>query len=130
MSASSEKEDDQLGTLPSNDKQPDNTATLDDNGIVNGHEAHNDGDEDDEDDEDGEDDEEEEPRLKYAKLTGSLASVYRNGDATSSSLLAGDKMVIGTHNGNIVSTAHVVLCLESLGSLRRISLDTVLSTGS
>ncbi|PGG98077.1 hypothetical protein GX51_06989 [Blastomyces parvus] len=54
----------------------------------------------DEEDED-EDDEEEEPRLKYASLTKSIGSVYRNGDATSSFLAAGDKMIIGTHNGNI-----------------------------
>ncbi|EEQ84361.2 vacuolar assembly protein [Blastomyces dermatitidis ER-3] len=48
-----------------------------------------------------EDDEEEEPRLKYASLTKSIGSVYRNGDATSSFLTAGDKMIVGTHNGNI-----------------------------
>ena len=38
-------------------------------------------------------DEEEEPKLKYVKLTSSLGSVYRNGDATSSFAVAGDKMV-------------------------------------
>ena len=54
-----------------------------------------DGDDDDEDeDEDSEEDEDdEEPRLKYAYLTKHLGSVYRNGDATSSFLTAGDKMV-------------------------------------
>lgn len=68
------------------------------------------GDDDDEDDaEDGEDgdeedeEEDEEPKLKYARLTPHLGAVYRNGDATSSFLVAGDKMIIGTHNGNIVS---------------------------
>ncbi|GAB7351365.1 hypothetical protein MBLNU459_g2048t1 [Dothideomycetes sp. NU459] len=60
-----------------------------------------------------EDEEEDEPRLKYSKLTGGLASVYRNGDATSCFLLAGDKMIVGTHNGSI----HV-LSLPSLQSLR------------
>ena len=68
-----------------------------------------------------EDEEDEEPRLKYTPLTEHLKSVYRNGDATSTFLVAGDKMVsrllvclslnqmtdstqvIGTHNGNIVS---------------------------
>lgn len=40
-----------------------------------------------------EDEEDEEPRLKYAYLTKHLGSVYRNGDATSSFLTAGDKMV-------------------------------------
>lgn len=37
---------------------------------------------------------EEEPRLKYARLTGHLAPVYRNGDMTSVFLVAGDKMVL------------------------------------
>ncbi|PGH18907.1 hypothetical protein AJ80_04326 [Polytolypa hystricis UAMH7299] len=55
--------------------------------------------EEDEDEEDDED--EEEPRFKYASLTKSINSVYRNGDATSSVLAAGDKMIAGTHNGNI-----------------------------
>ena len=49
---------------------------------------------DDTDHEEEEDEEEEEePRLKYNKLTSSLSSVYRNGDDTSSFLVAGDKMV-------------------------------------
>jgi hypothetical protein len=43
--------------------------------------------------EEDEDEEEDEPKLKYARLTSSLAPVYRNGDATSSFLVAGDKMV-------------------------------------
>jgi hypothetical protein len=43
----------------------------------------------DEDDE-GED---EEPKLKYARLTSHLVPVYRNGDATSCFVVAGDKMV-------------------------------------
>ncbi|KAL4884835.1 hypothetical protein BJY04DRAFT_233079 [Aspergillus karnatakaensis] len=50
---------------------------------------------------DYDDDEDEEPHLKYAYVTKQLGSVYRNGDATSTFLAAGDKMVIGTHNGNI-----------------------------
>lgn len=50
-------------------------------------------DDDDDDDDDDEDDEDEEPRLKYARLTPHLAAVYRNGDATSALLVAGDKMV-------------------------------------
>lgn len=56
--------------------------------------------EESEDDED--EDEDDEPRLKYARLTQHLGGVYKNADATSSFLVAGDKMVIGTHNGNIV----------------------------
>lgn len=51
-----------------------------------------DDDDEDEDDED-DDDEDEEPRLKYARLTTNLGSLYRNGDATSAFLVAGDKMV-------------------------------------
>ncbi|KAI1075177.1 hypothetical protein F5B20DRAFT_561000 [Whalleya microplaca] len=30
-----------------------------------------------------------------------MSGVYRNGDATSAFLVAGDKMIVGTHNGNI-----------------------------
>ncbi|KAI9801526.1 MAG: Vacuolar protein sorting-associated protein 41 [Piccolia ochrophora] len=55
--------------------------------------------EDEEEEED--EDEDEEPELKYARLTGRLGGVYRNGDATSAFLVAGDKMIIGTHNGNL-----------------------------
>ena len=40
-----------------------------------------------------EEEEDEEPRLKYASLTKHLKPVYRNGDATSTFLVAGDKMV-------------------------------------
>ena len=43
--------------------------------------------------EEEEEEEEEEPRLKYASLTKHLKAVYRNGDATSAFLVAGDKMV-------------------------------------
>lgn len=50
------------------------------------------GDEGEEDDE-SDDDDDEEPQLKYAYLTKHLGSVYRNGDATSAFLCAGDKMV-------------------------------------
>lgn len=46
--------------------------------------------------EEDEDEEEEEPRLQYASLTKSLGAVYRNGDATSAFLVAGDKMVRST----------------------------------
>ena len=44
-------------------------------------------------DKEDEEDEEEEPRLKYAPLTKHLPALYRNGDASSSFLVAGDKMV-------------------------------------
>lgn len=49
-----------------------------------------DGEEEDNEDDEDEDDE---PKLKYTRLTNSFASVYRNGDATSSFTVAGDKMV-------------------------------------
>lgn len=67
-------------------------------------EGESDEDEEEESEESGEedDDDDEEPRLKYARLTQHLGGVYKNADATSSFLVAGDKMVIGTHNGNIV----------------------------
>ncbi|KAM0717041.1 hypothetical protein Q7P37_006893 [Cladosporium fusiforme] len=52
-------------------------------------------------DEEDEDEEDDEPKLKYAKLTGSLAGVYKNGDFTSAFCVAGDKMVMGTQDGNI-----------------------------
>ena len=45
------------------------------------------------DEDEDEDEEEDEPRLKYTSLTKNLRLLYRNGDATSSFLVAGDKMV-------------------------------------
>ena len=48
---------------------------------------------DDDEEEEDDDDADEEPKLKYSRLTSSLGPVYRNGDATSSFLVAGDKMV-------------------------------------
>ena len=48
--------------------------------------------------EDEEEEEEEEPRLKYAPLTKNLTSLYRNGDASSAFLVAGDKMVGSLHD--------------------------------
>jgi hypothetical protein len=44
-------------------------------------------------DEDEEDEIEEEPKLKYSRLTRDLGPVYRNGDATATFMVAGDKMV-------------------------------------
>lgn len=48
---------------------------------------------DDSEDEDDDEDDDDEPKLKYARLTSHLGAVYRNGDATSTFLVAGDKMV-------------------------------------
>ncbi|KAI0974676.1 hypothetical protein F4678DRAFT_420481 [Xylaria arbuscula] len=64
-------------------------------------EEEDDDDEEEEDDEDEDEDEDDEPRLKYARLTPHLGPVYRNGDSTSAFLVAGDKMIVGTHKGNI-----------------------------
>ena len=69
--------------------------------------------EEDLEEEDDEEEDEDEPKLKYVKLTGSLTNVYRNGDSTSAFIVAGDKMALGTHNGNV----HV-LGLPTLKSLR------------
>lgn len=55
----------------------------------------------DDEDEDDTEEEDEEPKLKYARITTQLGPIYRNGDATSTFLVAGDKMFIGTHNGNV-----------------------------
>ena len=52
-------------------------------------EEHDKGEEDEEED----DEDDDEPRLKYASLTKSQASIYRNGDATSAFMVTGDKMV-------------------------------------
>lgn len=51
------------------------------------------GEEAEEEEDDDDDDDDDEPRLKYAYLTKHLGSIYRNGDATSTFLVAGDKMV-------------------------------------
>lgn len=49
-------------------------------------------------DDDGDDeDDDEEPKLKYSRLTSNLLPLYRNGDATSSFMVAGDKMVWPEH---------------------------------
>jgi vacuolar protein sorting-associated protein 41 len=49
--------------------------------------------EEEDDDDDDEDETDEEPKLKYSRLTTSLGPVYRNGDATSTFMVGGDKMV-------------------------------------
>ncbi|KAL1987868.1 hypothetical protein VTN96DRAFT_1852 [Rasamsonia emersonii] len=81
--------------------QDDNERTHDGNDDDDGEDGEeSDEDEEDEEDED-EEEEDEEPRLKYAYLTRHLSSLYRNGDATSAFLAGGDKMIVGTHNGNV-----------------------------
>jgi len=58
-----------------------------------------------EEEEDDEEEEEEEPRLEYTSITKKLTAIYRNGDATSTFLVAGDKMVsfIGRIEGSTVA---------------------------
>ena len=71
-----------------------NAPSSDDRGVSGGEgqeQEAKDADDDDEDDDD--DDEEEEAKLKYARLTSNLGGLYRNGDATSAFVVAGDKMV-------------------------------------
>ena len=50
-------------------------------------------DEDDQEEGHDEDEEDDEPKLKYARLTQHIGGIYRNGDATSTFLVSGDKMV-------------------------------------
>lgn len=61
--------------------------------VENSTTAEEDDDDEEEEDEEEDDGEEDEPKLKHARLTSSLGPVYRNGDATSAFLVAGDKMV-------------------------------------
>lgn len=70
-------------------------------------------------DPESDDDEEEEPRLKYANLTKNLGALYRNGDAASTFFVAGEKLIIGTHNGGVN-----VLTLPSLDTLKRYDAHT------
>jgi hypothetical protein len=48
---------------------------------------------DSEEEEEDDDNDDEEPKLKYSRLTRDLGPVYRNGDATATFMVAGDKMV-------------------------------------
>ncbi|KAH7028880.1 uncharacterized protein B0I36DRAFT_384524 [Microdochium trichocladiopsis] len=82
------------------EEEEDDEEDDDDDDDDDGEEDDEEEEEDDEDDDDDED-EDDEPKLKYARLTPHLSAVYRNGDATSSFLVAGDKMIAGTHDGNI-----------------------------
>ncbi|KAI8627198.1 hypothetical protein F5Y19DRAFT_182450 [Xylariaceae sp. FL1651] len=87
------------------EKTGDNKGAVEEDKGKDEGEDEDDGDDEEEDDEDEEEEEEEdEPKLKYARLTQHLGTIYRNGDSTSAFLVAGDKMIVGTHKGNI----HVV----------------------
>lgn len=57
--------------------------------------------EEDDEEEEEEEEEDEEPLLKSVRLTQHLGAVYRNGDATSACLVAGDKMVWALRHSHI-----------------------------
>ena len=80
----------------------------------------------DEEEEEEEEEEEDgaEAKLKYAKLTSHLANIYRGRDSTSTFLVAGDKYIVGTHNGNV----HV-LSLPGLQNLRTYHAHSATITG-
>lgn len=66
--------------------------------------------EDSDQEEDDEEEEEEEPRLEYTSMTKKLTPIYRNGDATSAFLVAGDKMVSFTRSNGAFSNAPLKHC--------------------
>lgn len=80
------------------------SETTEDDGQSEEGESEEEDEEEESEESEDDDDDDEEPRLKYARLTQHLGGVYKNADATSSFLVAGDKMVVGTHNGNIVGS--------------------------
>ena len=75
------------------DKDDDGLRSPSDDRMEKNHKVKEEEDNDDDDEEGEEDDEEDEPRLNYTSLTKYLRTLYRNGDATSAFLVAGDKMV-------------------------------------
>ncbi|KAI4109000.1 MAG: hypothetical protein L6R37_000718 [Teloschistes peruensis] len=99
------------GDIEEDDNVEDGLSSKASNGKMQA--SHQDQSPESEEDQEEEEEEDEEPRLKYASVTKHMKPVYRNGDATSAFLVGGDKMIIGTHNGNI----HV-LTLPSLKSLK------------
>lgn len=86
-----------MAAAPQDDEQQPVTTRAAGNGrddaAVAAQHAAEDNDDQEDEDEDDDDDADDEPKLKYSRLTSSLGPVYRNGDATSSFLVAGDKMV-------------------------------------
>ncbi|XWW92556.1 hypothetical protein V2A60_000481 [Cordyceps javanica] len=104
---SSGNKDDAAAVPSSKQGKADEEEVEDENESENDDDDDNDEEDEDEDadeeddDDDDDDDEDDEPSLKISRLTPHLNAVYRNGDATSAFLVAGDKMILGTHNGNI-----------------------------
>ncbi|QGA13154.1 hypothetical protein EYB26_000801 [Talaromyces marneffei] len=108
---SSLHDDERIGEDPDAREQDDSAD--DDDEEEEEDEDEDDEEEDDDEEEEEEEEEDEEPRLKYVYLTKCLPSLYRTGDATSALLVGGDRMIVGTHNGNIN-----VLSLPTLKALR------------
>lgn len=81
-----EESDNQDEASKGKEKEP----NQDEGGIQDDTESATDSETDEEEEGEEEDDE---PKLKYARLTSQLGPVYRNGDAMSAFLVAGDKMV-------------------------------------
>lgn len=75
------------------DKDDDGHPSPRDGKMEQNHKAKEEDDDDEEEEDEEEEDEEDEPRLNYTSLTKYLRTLYRNGDATSAFLVAGDKMV-------------------------------------
>lgn len=69
------------------------TTRVDNDAVEQATEEHGEAREDDDDEDDDDDDEETEPILKYARLTSSLSTAYRNGSSTSAVLTTADIMV-------------------------------------
>lgn len=87
MAAESKDRPDGTGIATADKDEHSDSASSSGPESTDGHEHDTEGD-------DGEDeDADEEPKLKYTRLTGNLGPVYRGGDATSSFMVAGDKMV-------------------------------------
>lgn len=81
------------GPGPSSSARGTEAEQSDSNDSYKGKEEYEEEEEEEEEDDSEDEDEDEEPRLKYASLTKSISPLYRNGDATSTFLVAGDKMV-------------------------------------
>lgn len=77
----------------SRSRKPNTTDEDDENETETNGSDEDEEDEDEEDEDEDDEEDEDEPKLKNARMTGYMTQLYRNGDATSSFLVAGDKMV-------------------------------------
>lgn len=100
------------GSPRNSSSQQQKSGQINDESEGDDHEGSDDGDEaegNESDEEEEDEEEDEEPKLKYARLTQHLNPVYRNGDATSSFLVAGDKMVWLPLHGSSFAYLHPLL---------------------